>query len=233
MSTTVTDSTSTASTSSSTTSSSSNTTVTKNDFLKLLIAQMKNQDPLNPMDGTQYVSELAQFSSLEELQNMNDNLNTSINANYTLTQSINNTLASNLIGKDVKVTSSTVTYSGQSSADIGYTLPSKASDVTLTITNSSGSVVRTMTGLSTTSGDNKLSWDFTDNNGSTLPEGTYTFAVSATNSSGTSLTTSLFKQGTIDAVNYTSSGTTFTVDGSDYNLSDVLEIMGSTSSGGN
>jgi len=230
---TVTDPTSAATTSSTSSTSSSNTTVSKNDFLKLLIAQMQNQDPLNPMDGTQYVAELAQFSSLEQLQNMNDNLNTSISANYTLTQSINNTLASNLIGKDVRVTASSLTYSGQSSVDFGYNLPSNASDVTLTITNSSGAVVRTMTGLSTAAGDNKLSWDFTDDSGSKLPEGTYNFAVSATDASGTSLTATLFKEGAIDAVNYTNSGTTFTIDGSDYNLSDVLEILGSSTSGGN
>jgi flagellar basal-body rod modification protein FlgD len=217
------------------TSSTSNpsTSVSKNDFLKLLIAQMKNQDPLNPMDGTQYVSELAQFSSLEEMQNMNDNLNTSINANYTLTQSINNTLAANLIGKDVKVTASDVTYGGQSSTTIGYNLPNNAADVTLTITNSAGAVVRTMNGLSRTSGDNQLSWDFTDNNGSKLPEGTYTFSVDATDAKGTSMSTNLFKLGTIQAVNYTSSGTTFTIDGSTYNLSDVLGIINSTTSGGN
>lgn len=207
------------------------TAVSKNDFLKLLIAQMKNQDPLNPMDGTQYVSELAQFSSLEEMQNMNDNLNTSINANYTLTQSINNTLAANLIGKEVKVTSSNVTYSGQNSTTIGYNLPNNAADVTLTITNSSGAVVRTIKGLSRSSGDNQLSWNFTDNNGSKLPKDTYTYSVDATDANGTSMTASLYKLGTIQAVNYTNSGTTFTIDGSTYNLSDVLGIIENTSGG--
>jgi flagellar basal-body rod modification protein FlgD len=201
------------------------TAVTKNDFLKLLIAQMKNQDPMNPMDGTQYVSELAQFSSLEEMQNMNDNLNTSINANYTLTQSINNTLAANLIGKEVKVTASDVMYSGQNSTTIGYTLPNTASDVTITITNSAGAVVRTMNRMPEMSGDNQLSWNFTDDNGSKLPKDTYTFTVNATDANGTGMTTNLFKLGTIQGVNYTSSGTTFTIDGSTYNLSDVLGII--------
>jgi flagellar basal-body rod modification protein FlgD len=232
MSGTVTDATG-ASTTNSTTAANSSTSVNKDDFLKLLIAQMKNQDPLNPMDGTQYVAELAQFSSLEQLQNMNDNMTSSINANYTLTQSINNTLAANLIGKDVKVTANNVTYSGQSSDTIGYTLPSAASNVTLTITNSGGAVVRTISGLPTSSGDNQLSWDFTDDNGSKLPEGTYSFSVDATDSTGTSLNTSLYKLGTVQGVNYGSSGTTFTIDGSQYNLSDVLGILDSSSNGGN
>ncbi|MGA7723538.1 MAG: flagellar hook capping FlgD N-terminal domain-containing protein [Ignavibacteriaceae bacterium] len=229
-----TNSTTTSATSSTGTSatSSSNTTVNENDFLQLLIAQMQNQDPLNPMDGTQYVAELAQFSSLQELQDLNTNMTTSINANYTLTQSINNTLAGNLIGQQVKVSASGITYSGQTSTEIGYTLPSTASDVTLTITNSAGAEVKTVTGLPTSSGDNEYSWNFTDDNGSTLPQGAYTYSVSATNSSGTSLTPTLFQLGTIQAVNYTSSGTTFTINGSSYNLSDVLELLGTASSSG-
>jgi flagellar basal-body rod modification protein FlgD len=191
---------------------------------------MKNQDPLDPVDGTQYVSELAQFSSLEQLQNLNTNMTTSINANYTLTQSIDNTLAANLIGQQVEVTSSGVNYSGQASTEIGYSLPSNAADVTLTITNSAGAEVRTMTGLSTTAGSNQVSWDFTDDNGSTLPEGNYTFSVAANDANGNGITPTLFTTGTIQAVNYTSSGTTFTINGSTYNQSDVLELLGTSSS---
>ena len=119
-----TNSTTTSATSSTGTSatSSSNTTVNENDFLQLLIAQMQNQDPLNPMDGTQYVAELAQFSSLQELQDLNTNMTTSINANYTLTQSINNTLAGNLIGQQVKVSASGITagiWVGEQSTLVG------------------------------------------------------------------------------------------------------------------
>jgi flagellar basal-body rod modification protein FlgD len=212
--------------------SSSNSTVNENDFLQLLIAQMKNQDPLNPMDGTQYVAELAQFSSLQQLQDLNTNMTNSINANYTLTQSISNTLAGNLIGQQVKVTASGITYSGQASTEIGYTLPSNQSDVTLTITNSAGSEVRTITGLPTSAGDQEVAWNFTDDYGSKLPEGKYTYSVSATNSGGVSSSPAIFELGTISAVNYTSTGATFTINGSSYNLSDVLELLGPASSAG-
>jgi flagellar basal-body rod modification protein FlgD len=225
-----TNSTSAATSAAASSTTGSNTTVNESDFLQLLIAQMKNQDPLDPVDGTQYVSELAQFSSLEQLQNLNTNMTTSIDANETLTESIDNTLAANLIGQKVEVSSSGVTYSGQASTEIGYTLPSTAADVTLTITNSSGAEVRTMTGLPTSAGNNQVSWDFTDDNGSTLPQGTYTFSLSANDSSGNSITPTLFTTGTIQAVNYTSSGTTFTINGSTYNQSDVLELLGTSSS---
>ena len=143
-----------------------------------------------------------------------------------------NTLSANLIGQQVKVTATGITYSGQSSTEIGYTLPSNQSDVTLTITNSAGAEVRTITGLPTAAGDQEVAWNFTDDNGSTLPEGAYTYSISATNSSGTSSSPAIFEMGTITGVNYTSSGTTFTINGSSYNLSDVLELLGPASSTG-
>ena len=74
----------------------------KDAFLKLMIAQLQNQDPLEPLDGTDYSAQLAQFSSLEQMQNINDTLNMSLDANYLLTQSITNTMTAGLIGKGSK-----------------------------------------------------------------------------------------------------------------------------------
>lgn len=215
-----------------TVSQTNGTTLGKNDFMNLLIAQMKNQDPMNPMDGTQFAAQLAQFSSLEQLQNLNDSMTTSINANYALTQSINNTLSATLIGKDVKVTGGDLQNNGQGSVQLGYTLPGTASEVTLNVLDSNGNVVKTFNNLPTTAGDNKLSWDFTDNNGNKLPNGNYTFSVTAKGSDGSDMTADLFKLGAVDGVKFSSTGgTTLTVDGADYQLSDIAEIL--NSNGGN
>ena len=91
-----------SSTSSSTTSTSTTSTsgvLGQDAFLKLLICQMQNQDPLNPMDNTEYVSQLAQFTSLEQMQEMNSTME-DMNTTY------NNTQATGMIGKTVKYTSS-------------------------------------------------------------------------------------------------------------------------------
>ncbi len=216
----------------STVNQTNGTTMGKNDFMKLLIAQMKNQDPMSPMDGTLFAAQLAQFCSLEQLQNLNDSMTTSINANYALTQSINNTLSATLIGKGVKISGADLENTGKNTVQLGYNLPGNASSVTINVLDSNGNVVKTFSNQPTTSGDNKLSWDFTDNNGNKLPSGKYTFSVTAKGTDGSDMTVSLFKVGTVDGVKFSSTGgTTLTVDGADYQLSDISEIL--NSSGGN
>jgi len=218
---------------SSTSSTSTNNTMDQNSFMKLLIAQMQNQDPMSPMDGTQFASQLAQFSSLQQLQNLNTSMTTSINANYALTQSINNTLSSTLIGKEVKIGGGNIQNSGQGTIQLGYTLPANASSVSITVTDSNGNVVKTLNNLPTASGDNKLSWDFSDNNGSTLPNGNYTYTVNATSMDGSSMTATPFIEGIISGVQFGANGASLMVGKSSYNLSDVLEIVDPNSQGGN
>jgi flagellar basal-body rod modification protein FlgD len=196
----------------------------KDDFLSLMITQLKNQDPLNPTDSSQYASQLAQFSSLEQLTNINDNLTTSINANAALSQSINNTMAANLIGKEVKISGDTITNNGQDSINLGYTLPAQAKSVEINIIDSSGKTVKTINSSYDKAGDHKIKWEFTDDNGDAVPQGEYTFKITATSTSNSDLTVSQFKYGTIDAVKFGESGTTVAVDGVDYNISDIAQI---------
>ena len=98
----------------------------KDDFMKLMISQLQNQDPLNPMDGTAFSAQLAQFSSLEQLTNLNTYMKQSLDANATLTQSINNTLITGLIGKGVKLSGGDLKVNGQDSITLGYNLPTEA-----------------------------------------------------------------------------------------------------------
>ncbi len=203
----------------------------KDDFLKLMIQQLKNQDPLNPADGTQYAAQLAQFASLEQLTNLNKSIQESVNSNYTLTQSINNTLVATLIGKDVKIGGNALTLSGQQSVTLGYTLPSAAQKVSIKIYDYQGALVRTIDGAPTAVGENKISWDSSDNNGGKLPDGKYTFEVEALNSNGEKIAASLFKEGLIDGVRFGSQGTVLLVNGAEYSISDILEILNSNNGG--
>ena len=203
----------------------------KDDFLNLMITQMKYQDPLNPMDSNEYAAQLAQFSSLEQLTNLNNSVNESIDINYLLTQSINNTMTATLIGKNVKLSTNSVTINGQESADIGYNLPSDASDVTVSIYDNYGKLVRTIKSDKKLSGDSKLTWDFTDNNGKKLGNGQYTFEVNATSMNGTEMHISSYLIGKIDGVRFTENGTSLMIGNVAYNVAQITEIFDSEQGG--
>lgn len=200
----------------------------KDDFLKLMITQLKNQDPTEPLDSSAYASQLAQFSSLEQLTNINTSLNTSLDANYLLTLSINNTMSASWIGKDAKLSGNVLNNNGQEKISLGYNLPAEASDVTIKIYNKSGALVKTIENCEKNAGDHKLSWDFYDNNGVKLAKGDYTFSVEAKTTDGKSMTVESYRIGTIDSVKYTSSGTVLMIGNVGYSLSDIAEILNST-----
>jgi flagellar basal-body rod modification protein FlgD len=207
------------------------TAMGKEDFLKLMLAQLQNQDPLSPMEGTEFASQLAQFTSLEQLMNLNDSMDTSINANYFLSQSINNTLAATLIGKEVKLSGSTFQNNGQENTTLGYDLSAPAGSVTVKIYNESGQLVKTIENAPKNSGDNKLIWDFSDNEGNSVPQGKYTFKVEPKDADDNMMSYSTYVLGKIDGVKFTENGTMLVVNGAQYNLSDIMEIYNSDDEG--
>jgi len=219
----------TSTTSASSTSGSS--MLAKDDFLKLLITQLKNQDPLNPMQGTEFATQLAQFSSVEQLTNINDTLTESVTVNQLMTQSIGNSLATTMIGKDIKATGNSFTLSAGGSIDLGYTLGDDAATVTVKILDSAGSVVRTMTINNAAKGDGTVTWDGLTDNGSRLPTGTYSFKVTAADSAGSNVTASSYITGTITGVRFTANGTVFVVDGAEIPISQILEILNGKGNG--
>jgi len=213
------------------TSLTNGTAMGKEDFLKLMLAQLQNQDPLSPMEGTEFASQLAQFTSLEQLMNLNDSMDTSINANYFLSQSINNTLAATLIGKEVKLSGSTFQHNGQENTTLGYDLSAPAGNVTVKIYNESGQLVKTIENAPKNSGDNKLIWDFSDNEGNSVPQGKYTFKVEPKDADDNMMSYSTYVLGKIDGVKFTENGTMLVVNGAQYNLSDIMEIYNSDDEG--
>ena len=201
----------------------------KDAFLELMIAQLQFQDPLDPMDGTAYAAQLAQFSSLEQLTNLNDSMDRSIDADYYLSQSINNTLTATLIGNDVKLSSPVLNNIGQDDIDFGYTVPATASEVTIQIFNEHGALVKTINEENISSGDHKLSWNFSDSNGTKLPEGSYKFEITAKDMQGENMSIQSYGLGTIDGVKFGENGTTLIVGGIEYNLADIMEILNPSS----
>ena len=205
----------------------------KDDFMKLMLSQLKYQDPLNPMEGTEFSAQLAQFSSLEQLTNMNEALENSINANYLLAQSVNNTMAATLIGKEVKLSGANLTYSKQDSVSLGYNLPSDAKSVKISIYDKNNNLVKTIEASGTELGEHSIEWDFTDDKGNKVSEGSYTFKIEAKATNGEDISVDAYKLGVISAVRFSEAGTNVVVEGVEYSVSEITEILGDDSEGDN
>ena len=203
----------------------SNSELDKDAFLKLMIAQLQNQDPLEPLDGTDYSAQLAQFSSLEQMQNINDTLNMSLDANYLLTQSITNTMTASLIGKEAKIAGDSVKYEGQDETIIGYDLLAPAHSLKIEIVDSSGVTVKTFEDLDKSEGQHKLAWDFTDDNGNKVNVGDYKVEITAKTRSLKPMEVAQYFVGIIEGVRYSSSGTSIVVNDLEYQVADVFEII--------
>ena len=98
--------------------SASEASLSRDDFLQLLVTQLGNQDPLNPMDGQEFAAQLAQFSSLEQLININESMIQSGEINGLLAQSVNAGVAADLIGKTIEAEGDQFQYSGEDSTSL-------------------------------------------------------------------------------------------------------------------
>lgn len=198
-------------------------TMEKDEFLKLLVTQLSHQDPLKPMESHEFASQLAQFSSLEQLQNMNGTMEESIMSDYMMTQSINNTLATTLIGKTAVANGNKITFSGESS-NIQFNLNSSVETLTLTIKDSSGNIVRTITETGFSEGLNSVYWDGKNSLGDTVIEGDYNYKITAYNNEGDLIQSQSLISGKIDGISYDENGIVLVINGNKINLNEILEI---------
>jgi flagellar basal-body rod modification protein FlgD len=154
--------------------SGSNDIGSQNAFLQLLVTQMQNQDPLNPMDNSQITSQLAQISTVTGVNNLNTSIQQLVATNTT-SQGL---AATSMIGHSVLIPGSSMALaSGQ--AVFGANVSSAASDVSVSIKDSSGNVVHTIDLGAQPAGVLALGWDGTTDSGATAPAGNYTFTVNA------------------------------------------------------
>jgi flagellar basal-body rod modification protein FlgD len=172
-------------------------TVDKNGFLKLLIAQLQNQDPLQPMDNQQFAVQLATFNSLEQLMDINKNLTALQTAQGQATQ-FN---AASLIGKQINAEGNKIAVENGAPAKLNYQLSANAANVTVKIQDSNGTPVRQLQIGAQDAGDQTFTWDGQDATGKTVADGIYTFQVTAVNANGKQIGASSRIFGTVRGVN--------------------------------
>ena len=174
-----------SSASSSTTSTATSSSATAyNTFLTLLTTELKNQNPLDPTDTSEFTSELISLSGIEQQQQTNATLSSVLSSLNTM--SISNGIA--YIGKTVEASGDTTPLQS-GSANWNYTLSDSAASVQLQVTDSSGTVVATSAG-DATSGKHSYSWNGAGSDGTTYSSGDYTLKVTALDSSGKAVATS-------------------------------------------
>ena len=198
--TTVNSATSAAQSSASSTSSAKSSADIQNQFLTMLVAQLQNQDPLNPLDNTEITNQLAQMSTVSGIEQLNTTLSSLVDSVGTA-QALQ---ASSLIGKAVLVPGSSLALSS-SKAYGGATLASAADQVTVSILDSSGNEVQTLSLGAQDAGDVVFSWDGKTSSGTTAADGNYTFKVSATRGTN-KVTATALQFGTVSALVKTSDG---------------------------
>jgi flagellar basal-body rod modification protein FlgD len=207
---------------SSSTTSTGNANLGKDDFLKLLVTQLQNQDPLNPMDDKEFVAEMAQFTSLEQLTNIAAGIDT-LAANSAQEQIFS---AVSYMGKSILATGDSVSKSGTNVSKVYYTLTDAAKDVTVNIYDASGNIVQSLDYGAQAAGTYSVSWDGTDYNGSTVADGMYKITMAAVDKNDQSILTDTQVTGEVVGV-MRDTGTNYLVlsDGRKVDFLNVKEIV--------
>lgn len=146
----------------------------QDEFLTLLVAQLQNQDPLNPTDATEFTAQLAQYSQLEQLFNLND----SMDSLATAQNNSERLSALSLIGQKVVVEGSQFSL-GQGPAELGYQVSGPVTEIELQISNSSGQTVATIPVEDLSEGQHTITWDGRNQQGQLLDPGTYELSIRA------------------------------------------------------
>jgi flagellar basal-body rod modification protein FlgD len=161
-------------------------------FLQLLTTQLKYQDPLSPMDSSEFTSQLAQFATVEQGINTNSNLESLL----TLTRSNQAATALSYIGKTVEAKGN-VNMLVDGKTEFKYTIDKQSASTTIVVRNAANQVVYSSSG-ETQAGTYDFKWDGKNTYGAQQPDGAYSVSVTTTDSEGKSGTATTFVVGTID-----------------------------------
>lgn len=195
-----------------------------NTFYNLLVTQLTNQDPLNPISNQDLSAQLAQFSTASGVQSMQQSM-AALTAQLAQTQGLQ---AANLVGQNVVFDSNSLSLGASGGAAGGFTLASAAQNVQVQVVNSAGQVVDTMQLGALPTGAQAFTWDGKDASGQAAAAGNYTFNVTATDGSGQAVTATPFGAGKVQSVYLNgSSGPTLQLQGqsSTVPLSNIVGVM--------
>jgi flagellar basal-body rod modification protein FlgD len=197
----------------------SDSMATQDTFLKLLTTQLSNQDPTSPMENEQFISQLAQFSSLEQLMGLQQ----SMDAVYSGIQAMNNASMAALLGTEVTVRTDSIAREGEGDMDIGWRQADGVTDGKITIYNEDGSVAHTAS-LGAMDKDGTYTWDGLLEDGAVAGDGTYTVKITGNDADGNRVNVITTTTGTVDGMDYSTGLPQPYVDGVPVSLGDIITL---------
>jgi flagellar basal-body rod modification protein FlgD len=209
-------------TSSTSSSTSTNSSLDKDAFMKMFLAQLQNQDPLNPMDATQVATQLAQFSMVEQMINLNTTATSLLEKQTGAT----NAQLLNVLGREAVVKGNTVYVSGDTVTQASFKLDKDAYCIAQ-IYDSDGNLIKAIeVGQQSADQTIVVDWDGTDTSGNKVADGTYTFSITASRTDGSDVTVTTYAGGLITGAKTDDDGNPqFTLNyDSTVNYSDVVEV---------
>lgn len=200
----------------------------QDEFLEIMMAQLKHQDPMKPMENGEFLGQMAQFSTVSGIEDMQKSLET-MTATFNSQQTLQST---QLVGHEVLVESDSMSIEANGSAGGSFELNASSGDVKMNITDASGKVVRQMSLGEFASGRHDFSWDGLSDQGERMPAGNYTVSITASDGEEFTSATVLTPR-VIDSVEF-GSGTETTLNtrqGDVLSMADIRQIrqaVGST-----
>ncbi len=194
----------------------------REDFLRLLITQMRSQTPIRPYDGQEFAVQLAIFSQLEQLLSMRQLLGLQLEQFSGLMAAIGNAAAPALIGTLARAESSTIWLSEEGVVRFGYELSEAAEEVQVEIRTPAGELVRTLEFRQVRAGTHWVEWDGRSASGQRLPAGRYNVRITAVGRAQQAPIP--FVEGTVEAVRFTDRGALVLINGVEVPLMSLLEV---------
>ncbi|HEY0880086.1 MAG TPA: flagellar hook assembly protein FlgD [Archangium sp.] len=192
----------------------------KNEFLKLLTAQLANQDPLAPTDNQAFIAQLAQFASVEQQEAANGRLDSLIVAQA----AANQTSVATLVGKDITYRTDSVTLPAAGGTTLQGELAADAKQVNAIITDENGKTIRTITLHDVNSGTVDFQWDGLDDRGVRVAPGKYKVKLTAADANDKSITFDARGQARATGVTFASGYPELVIGGARVKLSDIVQI---------
>ncbi len=174
----------------------------KDAFLQLLVTQLKNQNPLSPQDNGAFVAQLAQFSSLEGINTLNDSVN-NISSNFSSSQALQ---ASSLVGRSIITQTDKALVDTSKSMTGSVAVTAESGNVSVKITDKNGTLVRTLDMGAQNPGRSNFIWDGKNDKGEVAAAGTYTFTATTKNDNGDAVALATSLPATVTSVTLSKTG---------------------------